>query len=842
MSILLSVLIIDEDPIAAKHTKKILQENSLKKVNAIIASSLAQALQQIHNKKIDSIILDSPDLQWFRTINQSAPHIPIIIVTDIKHKKLATAAVTEGAQDYCFKGTLNGDLLIHSINYAIERKKNEHLLSQYAIILENSHEAIIHLTSTGVIKSWNSAAQSIYLYSEHEIIGQPFISLLLKDEHDYFLKQMKLGVNITNYALSILDKKHQCIASVITVSPVKNNLGEIIEWVILAKDDTHDKKVSLQSSMQLHITRILSQSNNIYYATRSILKIICEYLGFLHGEIWANDSDENVLRYIAFWSINDTLPKLLKLGQGMIFHLNEGLAGYIWAKNTFYWSNTLDKEHSSERKTILHQLGVNSCFGFPIQSEGTTFGVALFYGTNIENFDIELQVIFETIGEQVGAFFKYTHLSERSLSLAQHDPMTGIFNRIYLYNVFHTYITQAKRQQTLIAFLYFDIDFFQIINESLGYRTGDLFMIEIVQRVLLIIGNKNVMARLGGDEFAVILLDITNQKQIDMVAEKILEAIAKPMIFENQEYYITASMGISIYPNDGNTIEDLFKSADISMYHVKKSGKNNYQYAITEENTLANKTLLLNTHMHQAIEKNEFILYYQPIIDVQSNKIVSVEALIRWIKPSGEMVSPENFIPQLEKTNLMLPTGLWVLKTACQQIKTWNSSYFTSVSVNVSVRQLNKQLVPNIQHILKETGLNPSNLILEITESMLIDNTDIVSHILDDLDRIGVHVAIDDFGTGYSSFAYLKALKIQYLKIDKSFISCLNGNERSHSIVNAIILMAHALGLQTIAEGVEVKEELDFLKENHCDMYQGYYFSQPLPPDELEQKFAHVDN
>ena len=297
-------------------------------------------------------------------------------------------------------------------------------------------------------------------------------------------------------------------------------------------------------------------------------------------------------------------------------------------------------------------------------------------------------------------------------------------------------------------------------------------------------------------------------------------------------------MGISIYPDNGSDIETLFKSADLSMYKVKQYGRNNYQYANAEQNEIEQKALLLSTKLHQALQKREFILYYQPITDIQSNEIVSVEALIRWKISTGELIFPDEFIPQLEETNLILKAGLWVLKTACKQMKKWRTSCFHSISVNISVRQLNDQLVPMINNILNETGMSPDKLILEITESMLMQQTYIVHDILGALFDIGVRIAIDDFGTGYSSLSYLKMFKIQFLKIDKSFISDLNESQSAQSIVTAIILMAHALGLKTIAEGVETKEQLDFLKEKKCDMYQGYYCSKPLPSDELEQKIV----
>lgn len=845
MSKFLTVVIIEKDPAEAKRTHELLKKNTVKKVKSIITPTLSEALAHLNKKKFDVLILDpeltdSQGIESFRTINQAAPNIPIILVIPSKDDAVARVAMSEGAQDFFLKGTFNGDMLVRSMGYAIERKHHERMQHEYALIIENSNEAIFSLSESGLIKSWNPAAENIYTYRAHEIVGKPFLTLVPAEnqsEVSRLLKTIQLGSSTTQYETVLLDKNKKEVDSIISLSPIQNKLGTVIGAVILAQDFTRKKTSALQSSIQLRVASILAESNEVHHAAQSLLKVICESLEFSAGEIWVVDPNIKALRPISSWSPGHTSSQLAQVNQGLIFHLNEGLPGYLWSQKKPLLINKLDKEAVSTRGTLLRSMGIHSCFGFPIVCEKEVLGVCLCYGAHIKAFDVPFLIIFEIIGEQIGAFFKHRRMEEELLNLAQHDKLTGLVNKLYTENALIAMINQAKKNQTMVAILYFDLDQFKRINDSLGHHKGDLLLQEIARRVQKSIRDGDLIARFGGDEFAVILSGITNKEQIDVVAKKILNMVEQPFIFDKKDYYITASMGISLYPNDGDNIEILFKAADLSMYRVKKSGRNNYQYTNLELNNTEQEKLLLSTNLYRAVNKHEFVLYYQPIFDTQSGEIVSVEALIRWKTSKGEIIPPDEFIPQLEETNLILKAGLWVLQTACKQMKKWQTRCFNSVSVNISVRQLNDQLVPMIKTILNETGLSPDKLILEVTESMLMQQTYIVLDVLSSLAELGVQLAIDDFGTGYSSFSYLKSFKIKYLKIDKSFIEGLGESQSAQSIVTAIILMAHALDMQTIAEGVETKEQFDFLKENKCDMVQGYYFSKSFPPDELESKY-----
>ena len=430
--------------------------------------------------------------------------------------------------------------------------------------------------------------------------------------------------------------------------------------------------------------------------------------------------------------------------------------------------------------------------------------------------------------------------------MAYHDILTGLFNRTYFHKLLKTTLDDENTKS--LAVLFFDLDRFKIINESMGHKIGDCLLIEVSNRLKDCINNQIDLTRYGGDEFIVSLSNM-NQNEITKVAQGVLARFIKPFHIDQYELYITPSIGISLYPQDGETIETLIRNADSAMFQAKQRGKNNYQfyYSNSEEHTY--ESIEIETSLRKAQEEKEFFLYYQPKISLTSGKITGVEALIRWQHPEKGLISPLEFIPLAEETGLIIPIGEWVLRTACIQNKAWQKANLSPfvMSVNLSIRQLYQpNLVGIVRQVLEETGLSPEYLELEITESMLMD-TEQVLNVLKELKSIGVQISLDDFGTGYSSLNYLKDLPINKLKIDQSFIRNCTIDSNDAAIVKTIIAMAHQLRLEVIAEGVESSEHLIFLQRNLCNEAQGYLFSKPLPPEEfvklineIEQIITHV--
>src|SRR6266568_3234606 len=403
--------------------------------------------------------------------------------------------------------------------------------------------------------------------------------------------------------------------------------------------------------------------------------------------------------------------------------------------------------------------------------------------------------------------------------LAYHDALTTLPNRALFSKILNHGISQAHRRKKELAVLFIDLDRFKNINDTLGHEAGDALLKEVGKRLKQSLRESDTVARLGGDEFVVLLEELADQKHVSVVAHKILTTLVKPFVTLGQEFRVTASIGIS-------------------TYRAKEEGKNNFQFYSKELNEHSFERLTMESSLRRALERNEFELHYQPKVDLRTGRITGVEALLRWHHPDLGMVSPAQFIPMAEETGLIVPIGKWVLRTACRQHKAWQDQGLPrlSVAVNLSARQFSDEnLLQDITSIVKESGIDPVLLELEITESMLMNNVEKAIRTLDALNEMGIRLAIDDFGTGYSSLSTLKRFPINTIKVDRSFIRDLPGGVDDRAIAGAIIAMGQALGMTVIAEGVETKEQADYLRGQSCDEFQGFYFKKAMPADELAQ-------
>lgn len=837
----LNVLIIEDNPVHFRLVEELLKEYDQIQFVFFNTTTLLATQKLLKTAAIDIILLDlglteSQGIETFRQLNLFALDIPIIILAMMEDEQTAITTIAEGAQDYLVKGSFNGNQLARAMLFAIERKQNENIVIKYAGIIENTNDAIFSLDMNGIVTSWNRAAENIFQYPAHEIIGQPFAILCPKankESLNSILSLIKIGGVASQYEITLINQENREIDCLINISPLKNKFETIIGSVIAAIDYTSRKKLEQQSAIQLRVAAVLAELSSLSNIAHNIIKIICEILDFQAGEIWAHDPKKDVLIYVSSWS-NYNLPlEYTEITSNLVFKKGEGTPGIIWQTMRSYWNTDISHDQENTRKNLLKKMKLNCLLGFPIIYGEELLGVILFFGHKLTQPDVSMMIMFEVIGKQIGTFLKRKRLENSLLHLAQHDLLTGLANKLATEATFISSIADAKKKKTLIAFLYLDLDHFKNINDTLGHQKGDLVLQEVARRLEELTRESDLVARFGGDEFAVLLFGVKSREIINSIVNKILSSIALPYVIDKLEFFLSASIGISIYPHDGKDISSLLIAADLAMYNAKKMGGNNYQYSSLKLEKMEQKKLFMESRLHQAFKNNEFSVYYQPIVNVQTNHIEGVEALLRWKTEKGQLIPPAEFIPLLEQSRLISFVGEWVLKTACLQMQQWQQEGFHSVSVNVSIHQLTSKFINIISNILNETGLNPKHLIIEITESMLMKETEISMKIINTLNKMGILTSIDDFGTGYSSFAYLQSYNFRNLKIDKSFITNINKNEASNSIIKAIIAMAKALKLSTIAEGVETKEQLDFLKESGCDQYQGYYYSRPLPPDKL---------
>lgn len=413
--------------------------------------------------------------------------------------------------------------------------------------------------------------------------------------------------------------------------------------------------------------------------------------------------------------------------------------------------------------------------------------------------------------------------------MAHHDALTGVANRSLLGMYISVLIPRARRRSQAFALLFLDLDRFKSVNDVYGHEYGDRLLQMVTTRVGTCVRAEDMLARVGGDEFVLVLEDINEPRDVAGTAEKIIEVLAQPFDIEGREIFTSMSIGISLYPDDGETDDDLIRAADTAMYSAKLQGRNRYQFSTLELTQRAREYFSLHAGLSQALARNEFLVHYQPQVALHSGEIVGVEALIRWQHPQRGLVMPEQFIPIAEETGLINAIGEWVLRTACTEVASWERAAPVRIAVNLSGRQIvHNQLAEQVRSILEQTGLEPSRLELEITESVLQNSRESIE-VLEGLSRLGVRLAIDDFGTGYSSLGQLKRLPINTLKIDQSFIRDILGDPDDEAITAAIIGMAHTLKLKVVAEGVERPEQLDFLRARGCDECQGMLFSSPLP-------------
>jgi diguanylate cyclase (GGDEF)-like protein len=425
--------------------------------------------------------------------------------------------------------------------------------------------------------------------------------------------------------------------------------------------------------------------------------------------------------------------------------------------------------------------------------------------------------------------------------LAQHDGLTDLPNRIMLNDRLTQAITLAYRHQQKLALLFLDIDRFKHINDSLGHGVGDRLLQSVAQRLFECVRSSDTVSRQGGDEFVILLTETKLAKDAAVTADKILISLSAPYVIDHHTLHLTASIGIVTYPEDGMDAETLMKNADFAMYQAKDAGRNNYQFFKTEMNVRAVERQSLEDALRHALERDEFLLYYQPKMNLYTNTIMGVEALIRWRHPKRGLVSPAQFIPVAEECGFIVPIGRWVLREACEQARRWQTDGLPSVrvAVNISAVELRaKDFVTSVRGILADTGLDPSLLEIELTETSLMQDSRTIVEVLKELKEIGVQLALDDFGTGYSSLSYVKRFPIDTLKIDQSFVRDLASDADDACIVSAVISMGKSLHMRVVAEGVETQEQLDFLNQHKCPFGQGYIFSPPVIAEEFGQLLA----
>ena len=482
--------------------------------------------------------------------------------------------------------------------------------------------------------------------------------------------------------------------------------------------------------------------------------------------------------------------------------------------------------------------GFRACWSTPILShERKVLGTFALYSNTVRSPTSTETRLIDMATPLAGIAIERQLTEKRIRYMGDHDALTGLPNRTLLEDRLKQAMLYAQRYDRLVTVVFLDLDKFKLVNDSLGHSAGDELLKTVAQRMLDCVRRTDTVVRLGGDEFVIVLFDQPSDLDgVTPALHKIQEAILRPIQLSGHTLHVTCSMGLATYPTDGSDTDTLLSNADAAMYRAKELGRNSYQFYTSEMNNKVQGKLAMQDGLRNALNHDEFLLLYQPQVDLQSGQIIGVEALIRWQHPELGIVSPIKFISQAEETGLIVPIGDWVIHAACKQNKDWQDAGLPPItmSVNISARQfIERDLIDRVRHALQETGLDPQYLELELTESLIMQDLQQAISKMKELQSMGISLSIDDFGTGYSSLAALKSFPIARLKIDQSFVRDLPDNENDKAIATAVISLGHTLNLRVIAEGVETKEQQTFLHENSCDEIQGHFFSKAVSAEDI---------
>ena len=686
-------------------------------------------------------------------------------------------------------------LVVERTNDLEHTRQAEQAARQLSAIVTSSDDAIIGKTLDGTIVSWNAGAERMYGYSASEILGQPISTLTppeLADETPSMLERVQRGELVEYFETVRLRKDGRRIDVSLTISPIRDPGGMVTGASAIARDISDRKRAEEALNDKDARIRRLMDAN-----------IIGIFIGDLTGHISeAND---------AFLKIPG-------------YSRDEVLAG------TFRWTDITPPQYRTADRHACEELKkTGRCTPYEkeyIRKDGSLIPVlsacAMFEGSQDEGVSFVLDLTERKQAE------------ERTQHMADHDALTGLPNRMLLRDRLHQAIAFAHRNRRRVAILFIDLDHFKNINDSLGHHIGDQVLKMAAMRLQKCVREGDSVARLGGDEFVVILPLLGDSSDAARVARKVLDTLAQPFSVETNELHLSGSIGISVHPDDGPDVESLMRAADAAMYSAKEKGRGNCQFFTAALNQAAEQRREVDNRLRQALAQDEFVLHYQPQVEMKSGKIFATEALLRWQPPGKQPISCGEFIANAEESGLIVPIGDWALRQACRQLRSWHDAghHNLRMAVNLSPRQLEQaDFCALVGEILQESGVPATALQLEITESILMQPSEYNLATLTGLSDMGIQLSVDDFGTGYSSLAYLQRFPVHGLKIDQSFVRDIGEDPKDTALVSAIIAMAASLQLEVIAEGVETRQQAQFLLAHGCHEAQGFYYGKAVPAD-----------
>jgi diguanylate cyclase (GGDEF)-like protein/PAS domain S-box-containing protein len=771
--------------------------------------------------------------------------LPIILVTGQGDEEIARQSLKLGAADYIVKseGYLQRlPTVIENVWLRAESNRRERILVE-----ERTRLALATEAAAIGIWEWNTATNR-FIWDDrmYEIYGAPRGSAITyeiwksyvhpDDLHEQESQLERIGAENGRGQLDFrIRRAHETVRYLHTARAVKWSTGSNdLKVVGTAIDITERKQTELvlqQHAMQQGLIAQFGQqalaSTSIDALWEEAAVVTCRGLniGFCKALQLAPDKRSFILKAGVGWE-----PRWK--GRSISATNDSSQNRFILATHKPVIVEDFLLETRFKASQILKAHGIRCGAGVLISGVGGPYGILGAYSREPLRFAASSVNFLQSLANILATAIDRKSTEERLTYLAQFDPLTGLPNRSLFLDRLEQAMEHARRNRKRIGVIFADLDRFKIVNDTMGHSAGDKLLVQVAQRLQGCIRSVDTVARLGGDEFAFILSELTHAEDATLVAEKVILSLSRVFELEGQEVYVSASLGISIYPGDGVNADSLLRNADTAMFQAKEQGPAIYQFYLPQMNERAMARLTMETQLRGALARQEFVLHYQPKASLITGHITGFEALLRWQRPGLGLVPPLQFISVLEDTGLIVSVGEWVVRTVCEQIKNWQEQgvELHPISINLSARQFQQQdLEKLIGKTLEATRIDPRLLELELTESVLMKEAETAASTLGNLKAFGVQISMDDFGTGYSSLAYLKRFPLDVLKIDRTFIRDVTSDADDATITVAMINLAHSLGLKVVAEGVETSAQLEFLKAHGCDEMQGYFFSRPLP-------------
>ena len=802
----LSVLVIEDNPGDARLVELYLLEDPARPFKVTKASRLSEGLEKLQEQAIDVVLLDLslPDSFGMETLARlrAASSVPVVVLTGTSDEAIALEALRQGAQDYLVKGQGDGELVRRAIRYAIGRSQADAELrsseARFRALFDNAGTGVILSEPNGTYVHCNPAFCAMLGYSDAELQKLTYRDTTHPDDMDSHsgLREAMAAGKLDSYDLTkrYVARDGHVIWAHLTVTAVRDTPSGELRYTVAVVEDVTERK-RLEDHMRLAAT-VFENTGEGLFVTDDQRRIIHVNPAFTALTGYA---PEDVL---------GKTPRVLSSGR----HPPE-----------FY-------DHMSE---ILAKTGKWQGEIWNRSKNGEMFAEWLNIGAVRNDRD--------QITNYVAVFSDITSRKqdeERLSYQANHDPLTRLPNRTLFQERLSRALTRATRSQSKVALLFIDLDFFKQVNDTLGHLAGDILLQEVAERLTACVRQGDTVARLAGDEFTVILEDIAEAHDGAVVAHKILTAMATPFNLQGHEAHISSSIGVALYPGDAGDPQSLVKLADAAMYRAKHQGRNACRFHSETINAQAFERLALENALRHALDRQEFVLHYQPIFDRRTGKVAAVEALLRWQHPEIGLVMPNQFLPLAEETGLILPIGQLVLEAACRQGQAWIDQGFGNIriGVNLSSRQFRApELLETIAAALEASGLPPDALELDIPESCITDKSLDASGLFARIKAQGINIAIDDFGSGYSSFAFLRRLPVNALKIDQTFVRGMVNEPEDAEIITAIVAVARGLHMDVVAPGIETEAQMEALSKFDCDKVQGFLFAHPMVSAEMTQ-------